>query len=85
MEDNPYPKLLQIIRTQAGDQIPATFRFGTVKSVSPLKVEVSETVQTAADLLKNAAIGELHSGDSILLIPFEEDQRFIMLCKLVSV
>ena len=85
MEDNPYSKLLQMIREQAGNQIPITFRFGTVISVLPPKVEVSNTVQTAADLLKNAAIGELHIGDSVLLVPFEDDQRFIILCKLVSV
>ncbi len=85
MEDNPYQKLLIMIRAQASGQVPVTFRFGTVISVSPLKIEVSDTVQTADDLLKNNAIGVLNSGDSVLLVPFEEDQRFIILCKLVSV
>lgn len=85
MEDNPYQKLLQMVREQAGGQIPVTFRFGTVISASPLKVEVSNTTQTGADLLKNQAIGTLNNGDSVLLVPFEDDQKFIVLCKVVNV
>lgn len=85
MEDNPYSKLLALVREQADGQIPTTFRFGTVVSAAPLKIEVSNTVQTKADLLKSNSIGELHSGDTVLLLPFEEDQRFLILCKVVGV
>ncbi len=85
MEDNPYSKFFELIKTQAVSQIPITFRFGTVVSTTPLKIEVSNTVQTAADLLKSDSIHELRRGDSVLLIPFEEDQRFIILCKVVGV
>ncbi|WP_312695607.1 DUF2577 family protein [Caproiciproducens sp.] len=85
MEDNPYSKLLALVSEQAGKQIPITFRFGTVLSAAPLKIEVSNTVQSSSDLLKSNAIGELHSGDTILLIPFEENQRFLILCKVVEV
>lgn len=85
MEDNPYSKILNIIRNQASGQIPVTFRFGTVVSSAPLKIDVSDTTQTGEDLLKNAAIGELHSGDSVLLVPIDDGQKFIVLCKVVGV
>ncbi len=85
MEDNPYTTFLNIIRDQSDGQIPVAFRFGTVKSVSPLKVEVSDTIQAGDDLLKNNDIGELHTGDGVLLVPFDNDQKFIVLCRVVSV
>jgi len=85
LEDNPYTTFLKIIRNQSDGRMPIAFRFGTVKSASPLKVEVSDTIQAGDDLLKNNAIGELHSGDSVLLVPFDNDQKFIVLCRVVSV
>lgn len=85
MEDNPYVKWLQITRDQVGGQIQSNFRFGSVISVSPLKIDVSNTVQESGDLLKNDAIGELHSGDSVLLVTLDGDQTFIILCKVVGV
>lgn len=85
MEDNPYTKLLSLVKEQAAEQIPITFRFGNVMSVTPLKVEVSSTVQSAQDLLKGDSLGELHAGDSVLMIPLEENQRFLILCKVVPV
>ena len=85
MEDNPYTKLLSLVKEQAAGQIPVTFRFGNVMSAAPLKVEVSSTVQSAQDLLKSGSLGELHAGDSVLMIPLEENQRFLILCKVVPV
>lgn len=85
MEGNPYSKLLSLVREQAGTQIPTTFHFGTVIKESPLKIEVSNTIQTAADLLRNSGIGEFKVGDTILLVPIENNQRFIILCKVVNI
>lgn len=85
MEDNPYSKFLQLMGTQAAGQIPVTLRLGSVISASPLKIDVSNTVQESSDLLKNDAIGELHSGDSVLLVTLDGDQTFIILCKVVGV
>ncbi len=85
MEDNPYSKILSLIKRQTGEQIPTVFRFGTVLSAVPLKIEVSNTVQEGSDLLKSSSIGELFSGDTVLLVPLDEDQRFLILCKVVNV
>ncbi len=85
MEDNPYVELLQMMRQQGKSQIPVTIRFGTIISANPLKVDVGNTVQEKDDLLKNADIGELHSGDTVLLVPIEDNQRHIIICRVVGV
>lgn len=85
LEDNPYSAFLKMVREQAENQIPVLFRFGKVITVSPLKIDISETVQDGNNLLKNEAIGELHIGDSVLLVSLDGDQTFIVLCKVVGV
>lgn len=85
MEDNPYTTFLRILREQASGQIPVLFRVGTVISASPLKIEVSETVQSGDRLRKNEGITELRTGDSVLLVSLDGDQTFIILCKVVGV
>ncbi|QEY34611.1 hypothetical protein FL966_05835 [Caproiciproducens galactitolivorans] len=85
MEDNPYVKIVQLVRNQADRQIPTLFRLGTVISPNPLKIDVSSTVQDEGALFKNAALGELESGDSVLLVTLDGDQHFIILCKVVGV
>lgn len=85
MQENPYSGILRMIGDKAAGQIPAAFRYGTVKSVSPLVVTVSKTDQSGNDLLKNADLGELHIGDSLLLVPMDNDQKFLILCRMVSV
>lgn len=85
MTDDPYCAILHLMREQAGKQIPAFFRFGTVASANPLRINVGETVQSGNDLLKNSQVGELHSGDSVLLVSADNDQKFVVLCRVVSV
>jgi hypothetical protein len=58
---------------------------GTVKSIIPLIIEVSGTDQDADSLLKNAVITHFEIGDELLLMPVEEEQRYIILCKVVDV
>jgi len=85
MEDNPYTTFIRIFRELAGGQIPVLFREGTVISASPLKIEVSETVQSGERLRKNEGITEFRTGDSVLLATLDGDQTFIILCKVVGV
>lgn len=85
MQENPYSGILSVISERAKGQIPVTFWLGKVTGVSPLKVSVSHTEQAGNDLLKNADIGELHSGDDVLLLPFDSNQKFIILCRVVGV
>lgn len=85
MEGNPYAILLQALRGDTDTRIPVSFRFGTVISADPLQVEAAGTIQEADDLLKNAVLEEFSIGDGLLLVPIESEQRYIILCKVVSV
>ena len=85
MQGNPYSGIINIIKKKASGQIPTLFRFGTVKSISPLTVTVSKTDQGGDSLLKNADIGELNAGDSVLLLSMDSDQTFLILCRVVGV
>jgi hypothetical protein len=85
MQENPYSGILKVIESRAKGQVPITFRLGKVVSVNPLKVTVGGTEQSGTDLLKNATIGTLYSGDTVMLVPFDGDQRFLVLCKVVGV
>lgn len=85
MEGNPFVCILETMRGQVPGQIPVNYRIGEVKSGAPLQVTVDGTIQSGAQLLKNADLGELHSGDAVVLLPFDDDQRHIILCRVVNV
>lgn len=53
MEDNPYSKILGIMRRQGQNAAPVTFSTGTVLSVSPLSVRVGGLTMSGAELLIN--------------------------------
>jgi hypothetical protein len=84
MQENPYSAMINMMKSQAKGQIPAWIRFGKIISPSPLKVEISNTVQERKDLLLSANLGELHAGDSVLTIPINNNQQFIVLCRVVG-
>jgi hypothetical protein len=85
MEGNPYTDLIKAIREDVKAQTPVVYRFGTVVSENPLKIETSGTVQESFDLLRSNTVVDLKKGDSVLLLPIEDQQRFIILCKVVSI
>lgn len=84
MEGNPYTELIKNIREDVREQTPVTYRFGKVVSTSPLKIETSGTIQESFDLLRSNTVINLEAGDSVLLLPIEDQQRFIILCKVVG-
>ncbi len=85
MEDNPFVSLVRGIRTEAKKQIPTFMRLGEVITASPLTVNVSQTIQDKDSLLKNSSLYEFNAGETLLLIPIEEEQRYIIICKVVDV
>ena len=85
MEDNPFTKLVEVIRGDSKSQIPVMFRFGTVLSVNPLRLEVAGTVQDESSLQKNSQLSYFTVGDRLFLVPIEDEQRYIILCKVVDV
>lgn len=85
MEGNPYVELVNILKENAQESYPVAYRFGIVKSIDPLKVETSGTDQGSADLLRSNTVVGLNVGDSVLLLPIEDQQKFIILCKVVGI
>lgn len=84
MEGNPYVALISKLRDDSMNRAPVPHRLGKVTSINPLKVEVSGTVQEKLNLLKDQRITSFDIGDILLLLPIEEEQRFIILCKVVG-
>lgn len=85
MEDNPFLRILDYIRKESRAQIPAMYRLATVISSDPIRIDVAGTIQEGRDLLKNSMLGPLEQGDRIIVLPIEDEQRYIILCKVVDI
>lgn len=83
--DNPFSSVVQEMLHYNKSKNPASFRMGTVLSEVPLKVDVAGLIHDNRSLLKNSSLNILYSGDRLLLVPIEEEQRYIIICKVVSV
>jgi len=83
MEVNPYAELINKLRKDLLSIMPAIHRFGEVISINPLEIEVGGTVQEKTDLLRNYSYSP-DIGDRVLLMPIENEQRYIILCKVVK-
>lgn len=84
MEDNPFSMIVNKIREDNKAQIPASFRIGKVVSTVPLTVDVSGILLDNYELQKNNELKIFEIGDLLLLVPIEDEQRFIILCKVVD-
>ena len=84
MEVNPYTEFVKKLREDAANRTPVFFRFGKVINANPLQVEISGTVQEKTNLLKDQRIISFERNDELLLLSIEEEQRFIIICKVVS-
>lgn len=85
MQGNPYSALVGKLRADAAARLPAGYRIGTVISADPLKIKVAGLIQEKEDLQKNSDLPALAAGDRCLLIPMEEEQQYLIVCKAVSV
>ena len=92
MEDNPFLILAEIMQPQPSGVV-GDLTMGNVISAPdvenpdrPLRVSVSGTLQDREDLLKSAELDPLGfvAGDQLLLLPIDEAQRYIIICKVVS-
>lgn len=82
MEDNPFSTIINVIREDNRAQTPVTYRLGTV--ITAETVEVAGNMQGKDALLKNSLISDFEVGDRLLMIPIEDEQRYIILCKVVE-
>lgn len=83
MEDNPYSAFIHSLRKDMDERMSNSFRLGTVKRTAPLVVETSGIELEHEELLVNPDV-TLAAGDSVVLLPFDSNQRFILLCKVVN-
>ncbi|WP_029502489.1 hypothetical protein [Lachnoclostridium phytofermentans] len=85
MDDNPFSNIVSIIRDDNKSQIHAHYRIGSVISADPLRVDVAGAIQDKDSLLANGQITNFQPGEELLLTPIEDEQRYIIICKVVSV
>lgn len=85
VEDNPYIKLIKRIKAENESTYPTTYRLGIVSSVEPLKIEVDKLTLDKEDFLRNSNLNIFYKGETLLLIPIEEEQRYIIVAKVVDV
>ena len=92
MEGNPYMELANALRGDSGGA--GGLCLGTVSSwpsreapAQPCRVVAEGTTQEREDLLAAPSLLPygLEAGDLVVLLPIEEAQRYIILCKAVSV
>lgn len=91
MEDNPYQRLARIFAPGAAE---GGLCLGTVAfwpdqdhPTRPHRVIAGGTSQEREDLLSAPGLlpHGLAAGDQVVLLPIEEKQRYIILCKAVKV
>jgi hypothetical protein len=85
MENNPFSGIINMIREDSRTLIPVNYRLGTVISTAPIIIEVAGTSQDAKAFLKNDTIIDLETGDILFLVPIEDEQRYIIICKVVEI
>lgn len=84
MEGNPYSQLIIEIRKDLLKMVPAMYRIGEVECVIPLAVRIAGIVHNSSSLLKNEVLTSFTVGDQLLLQPIEDEQRYIIICKVVG-
>lgn len=83
MEENPYSAFINSLRKDMDERMANGFRLGTVRKAGPVVVETAGIEIEGEELLVNPDVS-LAAGDSVVLLPFAENQRFILVCKVVE-
>ncbi|SKA99321.1 Protein of unknown function [Caloramator quimbayensis] len=82
---NPYSELLQVMREQGAKYNPPTIEIGQIISATPLKIKINDLQLDKSDIYINDSIkSSLIAGDLVAVLPMTDRQKFIVLCKVVS-
>ena len=57
---------------------------GKVKSINPLSISIGELFLDSEDLMVNENIKGFNRNDILAMVPTENSQKYIVLCKVVS-
>ena len=82
MEGNPYSAFVDLMHGCANEILPVGYRIGTVTSKSPLKVDIGGAVQERDALIFTSSAPSFEQGETLLMIPIENEQRYIILARL---
>ena len=85
MENNPFVSFVSRIRQDTQENQPILCRFGRVMHTNPLEVETEGITLSGSELVKSSHLTSFEAGDTLLLLPIENEQRHIILVKVVSV
>ncbi|BDR84869.1 DUF2577 family protein [Clostridium tetani] len=71
------------MQKEGAENNPTPIGLGVVLSSSPLKIKVSDLILYRKNMLVNVDIKELNINDLVATIPIENNQRYIVLAKVV--
>lgn len=81
MTDNPFSELINLFRKDADMRASPVWRIGTVRP--DLSIEVAG-LGIARERIKIADKLELKQGDRLVMLPYDDAQRWIIICKVVA-
>lgn len=84
MQDNPYAAIVNMFRDDTDERLPVSFRTGTVNGSSPISIDIGGALQEGSALVFTTENPYFERGQKVLLIPMEEEQRYIVLTRLVG-
>ena len=81
--NNPYNGILNIIKEQNNTSSSAVV-IGKVINTNPLSVSIGELFLDREDLMVNENIKGFNKNDTLAMVPTENRQKYIVLCKVVK-
>jgi Protein of unknown function (DUF2577) len=79
-----FSKMLKLIREEGSVFNPPTILIGDVVSTSPLVIRIDELEIDKDNILINKDL-VLANGDEVAILPTDDRQTFIVICKVVGV
>ena len=81
--NNPYNGIINIIKQQNNNS-SSTVVLGKVVNTNPLSISIGELFLDREDLMVNESIRTFKEGDMLAMVPTINRQKYIILCKVVS-
>lgn len=81
--NNPYNGILNIIKQQNNSSSSAVV-IGKVINTNPLSISIGELFLDSEDLMVNENIKGFNRNDTLAMVPTENRQRYVVLCKVVK-
>lgn len=80
---NPYSGILSIVKQQ-NNSSSSSVGIGKVVTISPLAISIGELFLDREDLMVSENVKEFNKGDTLAMVPTTNKQKYIILCKVVS-